>query len=373
MAVTSGGYALDVIGGTEVDSPEMHNTPNLTFLNFHGDPRQQTGLSGRLARLAAFYLCLLRYAATTNAGIFHILWNGKLQYFDRTFLMLYYKLLGKKVVFTAHNVNAGKRDGNDSFLNRLTLKSQYRLSDHIFVHTEKMKSELIQEFGVRDKAITVIPFGLNNSVPDTSLTPDEAKQKLGVAPEDKSVLFFGAIRPYKGLEHLVAAFQLVSRDRADYRLIIAGEPKKDSMQYLEQIQKSIAADSSRDRIIQKLEFIPDEETELYFKAADVVVLPYTLVFQSGVLFLGFSFGLPAIATDVGSFRDDIIAGETGYVSPSVEPQALAATITKYFASPLYSELRERRAKIRDFARSHNSWDVAGAEICKVYDRLLSGN
>ena len=60
--------------------------------------------------------------------------------------MLYYKLLGKRVVFTAHNVNAGKRDSNDSWLNRLSLKIQYQLSDHIFVHTEGMKSEMVSEF-----------------------------------------------------------------------------------------------------------------------------------------------------------------------------------------------------------------------------------
>ena len=58
--------------------------------------------------------------------------------------MLYYKLLGKQIVFTAHNVNAGKRDSNDSWLNRVSLKSNTALSDHIFVHTEGMKTELIR-------------------------------------------------------------------------------------------------------------------------------------------------------------------------------------------------------------------------------------
>ena len=63
-----------------------------------------------------------------------------------------------------------------------------------------------------------------------------------------------------------------------------------------------------DRVIAKIEYVPDEETELYFKAADVLILPYTHVFQSGVLFLGYSFGLPAIAADVGSLKEEIIEG-----------------------------------------------------------------
>ncbi len=90
--------------------------------------------------------------------------------FDRTLLMLYYRLLGKKVVLTLHNINASERDANDTTLNRSTLRFQYRLADHIFVHTEKMKLELMQEFRVLPARITVIPFGINNSVPNTSLT-----------------------------------------------------------------------------------------------------------------------------------------------------------------------------------------------------------
>src|SRR5581483_3462133 len=103
--------------------------------------------------------------ANAKPGIFHILWNNKFEFFDRTLLMLYYKLLRKKIVLTLHNINKGRRDSRDRRLNRLTLRFQYRLSDHIFVHTEKMKRELIEEFGEREDRVTVIPFGINNAVP----------------------------------------------------------------------------------------------------------------------------------------------------------------------------------------------------------------
>ncbi len=72
---------------------------------------------------------------------------------------------GKKVVFTAHNVNAGRRDKKDSWLNRITLKCQYKLADHVFVHTKKMKNELVGEFDVEAEKVTVIPYGINNAVP----------------------------------------------------------------------------------------------------------------------------------------------------------------------------------------------------------------
>ncbi len=168
---------------------------------------------------------LIRYAATAKAQIFHILWNNKFETFDRTFLMLYYRFLGKRIVLTVHNVNAGRRDFEDTPLNRLTLRIQYRPADHIFVHTEKMKLELVKEFDVKEDRVTVIPFGINNAVPNTSLTGSQARSHLGIRDGEKSILFFGNIAPYKGLEYLITAFQKVMLRHDDCRLIIAGRPK----------------------------------------------------------------------------------------------------------------------------------------------------
>lgn len=370
MALASKGVSLDVIGSDEVDSPEMHTTPNLTFLNLQGSTGQRVGPVGKVIRILRFYARLFGYAAGSKPRIFHILWNNKVPFFDRTLLMLYYKLLGKKVVFTAHNINAGRRDANDSILNRLTLKIQYRLADHIFVHTEKMRVELLESFGVRNEAVTVIPFGINNSVPNTQMTSAEARRKLGIESNAKTILFFGAIRPYKGLEHLVGAFQQVAPKNECYRLIIAGEEKKGSEQYLRDIQDAIAGDPCRTQVIQKIEFVPDAETEVYFKAADVLVLPYSEIFQSGVLFLAYSFGLPVIAADVGSFREDIIPGKTGYLSRSCSPVDLANAIETYFESDLFKKLERRRAEIWDHAMARNSWSVVADSTRNVYLKLL---
>jgi glycosyltransferase involved in cell wall biosynthesis len=197
-ALIAKGVYLDVIGSDLVDGPEMHVTPRLRFLNLHGS-KQEASVGIKIKRILVSYARLIRYAATAKPKILHILWNNKLELFDRTFLMLYYKLLGKKIVLTSHNVNAGRRDSKDSLLNRLTLKVQYRLADHIFVHTEKMKNELRERFHVGKAVVTIIPYGINNAVPDTDLTSAEAKQRLGIRDAERTVLFFGAIKPYKGL------------------------------------------------------------------------------------------------------------------------------------------------------------------------------
>jgi glycosyltransferase involved in cell wall biosynthesis len=269
-----------------------------------------------------------------------------------------------------HNVNAGRRDANDSLHNRLTLRVQYLLADHIFVHTEKMKHELLRDFGVREQAVSVIPFGINNSVPDTDLTAADAKERLGIREGEKAILFFGAIRPYKGLEYLVHAFQQIAMTSMQYRLIVAGEPKKGCEKYLDEIQRTVNRAVNPGQVIQRIQYIPDEETELYFKAADVLALPYTHVFQSGVLFLAYSFGLPVVAADVGSFREDIIEGRTGFLCRPCDSADLARAIETYFESDLFKTLDSRRQEIRDYANERHSWDIVGQMTRKVYAELL---
>ena len=365
----SKGATLDLIGSDELDVPEFRGKPRINFINLRGDQRSNARFVTKVRRICAYYGKLLRYAASAKPRIFHILWNNRFQLFDRTLLMLYYRCLGKRIVITTHNVNQRKRDGTDTFLNRLTLRMQYRLADHIFVHTERMKSELATEFGVQGGRITVIPFGINNAVPNTHLTAAEAKRRLGIRDQDKTILFFGRIAPYKGLEYLVNAFKFLSPSH-DYRLIIAGRPEKGCEGYLAGIQETIREETQRGRILLKPHFIPDDEIEVYFKAADVLVLPYRDVYQSGVLFLGYSFGLPVLASDVGSLKEGIVEGRTGWAFRPGDADDLARAIETYFASLLYAKLDERRQEIRDYATARHSWDRVGQITMNVYGHLL---
>jgi D-inositol-3-phosphate glycosyltransferase len=363
------GAALDLIGSDELDCPEFRGKPGVNFLNLRGNQQPDTSFVRKVSRVLLYYAKLIRYAATAKPRIFHILWNNKFEAFDRTLLTLYYKLLGKRIVLTAHNVNAGTRDSNDTSLNRLTLRIQYRLADAIFVHTEKMKLEMIEELGVHAGRITVIPFGINNAVPNTCLTPSEARRRLGIREGERAILFYGHIAPYKGLEYLIAAFRQVQSRRNGYRLIIAGRPKN-CAGYWRTIQETIREEVQEGRILLRAEFIPDEETEVYFKAADALVLPYRSIYQSGVLFLGHSFGLPVLAADVGSLKDEIVEGQTGFVFRPEDPADLAKAIERYFTSDLYSELNSRRQGIRAYATERHSWDVVGELSMSVYASLL---
>jgi glycosyltransferase involved in cell wall biosynthesis len=364
----SKGAALDLIASDELDCPDLNGAPGVNFLNLRGDQRPDASLMKKIIRVSVYYAKLIQYAATAGPKIFHILWNNKFLFFDRTLLTLYYKLLGKKIVLTLHNVNAGRRDSADSVLNRISLGIQYRLADHTFVHTEKMKSELVQEFRVRGTQVSVIPFGINNAVPNTNLTSIEAKRRLGIRDAEKTILFFGNIAPYKGLEYLVEAFQRLLAQNGESRLIIAGRPKNCEA-YWTALRGVIRRDTLQGRILLREDYIPDEETEVYFKAADVLALPYRHIYQSGVLFLGYSFGLPVLAADVGSLKDDVVEGKTGFVFRPEDPIDLARAMEQYFASELYTDLDARRQKIKEYASRRHSWDIVGQMTMSVYADL----
>lgn len=370
-ALASRGVVMDVIGSDELEGPELRGIPRTNFLNLRGDHRHDAGIVSKILRILRYYAKLMGYAATSKPKVFHILWNNKFELFDRTFLTLYYKLLGKKVVLTAHNVNKRRRDASDTRLNRLTLRVQYHLADHIFVHTQKMKAELTEEFGVPDSRVAIIPFGINNAVPSTSLSPAEAKQRLGILHSHKTILFFGQITPYKGLDYLIEAFRTESAKHNAYRLIIAGRPKPEFEEYWRSIENDIRGEVRDGRILVRAEFIPDTEIEVFLKCADVLALPYRHIYQSGVLFLGYSFGLPVLAADVGSLKEDIIEGETGFVFRPDDAADLANAIDRYFASDLFANLTSRRELISRQASRQHSWDTVSDMTVHVYSELLS--
>ena len=369
-ALTGTGVYVEVIGSNELSLPELLRNSQVNFLNLRGDQSTNAPFIKKVGRIISYYRRLLWYAIVAKPQVFHILWNNRLELLDRTLLLLFYRSLGRRIVFTAHNVNMRKRDGTDTWLNRLSLRIQYHLVDHIFVHTERMKEELITDFSVRKSKVSVIPFGINNTSPRTAVSPVEAKDRLGLSRTSKTILFFGQIGPYKGLEYLVQAFADLAKKDTSYQLVIAGKPKWNE-NYWRSIERLISDRGVEDRVLKRIGHVPDDETEVYFKAADVLVLPYVEIFQSGVIFLAYSFGLPVIAADVGSLKESIIEGKTGYTFKSRDSVNLAGKIEQYFQSDLFSKSESTRADIQAYANECYSWDKVAAITTAAYMQLLS--
>ena len=231
-----------------------------------------------------------------------------------------------------------------------------------------MRQQLEADFGVPARKVTTVPFGINQTVPITTMTRDDARLRLGLSPTAKVLLFFGNIAAYKGVDYAVQAMSRLVLTYPDAQLVIAGSPKSDDG-YWPTVMEMIKRLGLERNVSQAIAFIPDDEVETYFKAADVLVLPYTHVFQSGVLFLGYHFGLPAIATNVGGLKDDVLDGITGFTCHASDVDQLAETFEKFFRSPLYANLAARRSEIRDLMARRNSWSNVSEETCRVYGSL----
>jgi len=364
------GVRVDFIGSDSIKDAEVFKDENVSFYNLRGSQASNAPMKEKIVRILRYYLRLIKYSWKTDSKLFHIQWPNKFIHFDRVFLNFYYKILGKKLIFTAHNVNEGVRDGTDSFINRLSLNFMYKIVDHIIVHTDKMRRQVIEDFGVSEKKVTVIPFGINDMVFKSNLTRIEARSKLGLDSNERIALCFGRITPYKGLEYLLYALANQKKKNNHFRLIIAGKVDINCGKYWQDIQGIINEHNLREYVIEKTEYIPDRDIEVYFKSSDVLMLPYKFIYQSGVLFLSYSFGLPVIATDVGSLREEIIEGETGFVCKPEDPEDLSEKIDLYFKSELFKNLEKHRKIIMEYANERYSWDKVGGITYGVYKTLI---
>ena len=369
-ALVAKGICVDFIGNDEMGSCEIVKHENVSFFNLRGDQTTTASKAKKIFRVLLYYIRLIKYVTTTKTKVFHILWCNKFIIFDRTILNIYYKILGKKIVYTAHNVDERERDGGNNILNSFSLRFLYRIVDHIFVHTQKMKSQLVKEFKLADRKIEVIPFGVNNTIPKTKLSKNEAKKMLGCQHSKKVMLFFGNIAPYKGVEYAIHATSLLRNKHNEIKLIIAGQIKG-CMQYWMELENIIEKNKLDKHILKFNDYIPDEEVERFFKCADVVLLPYKFIYQSGVLFLAYSFGIPVIATDVGSLKEDIIEGKTGMICLAEDAKDLANKINYFFNSEIYKNEADTMKYIISYVNEKYSWEKVTEITRKVYCRAMA--
>jgi len=361
------GLGIDVID-SDRSAGAFDNLQNVNYLNYRGSLDPNVPNSQKYKRIARYYLRLISYAAKSNSKILHIQWLNKFFFFDCTLLNIYYKLMGKKIVYTAHNINQSKRDNKDNLFNRLTLKFLYNIVDHIIVHNGRMKRELAGDFKISDDKISVNRIGLNMKVPKTGMTQIEARKLLNIPESKKLILFFGGINEYKGVDILIESFSKSIIERDDLLLLIAGQSRND--EYVMKLKQMIKKFNLGEKCISHFQFIPENEVEKYFMAADCLALPYRAIFQSGLHVLSYAYGLPVIATDVGSFRDeDVLEGETGFICNPEDINDLKDTILKYFDSILYKNLEGKRKQIIGWATSTYSWDEIALKTFEIYKKI----
>lgn len=188
---------------------------------------------------------------------------------------------------------------------------------------------------------------------------EAAAAHLGIDPAKKTLLFFGLIREYKGLDILLEAF---SKLDDSYQLVIAGEPYGSFEKY----RKLIDSSPLRGNIKLIDSYIPDSEVPYYFSCSDVCVLPYRSATQSGISSVSYHFEVPLITTDVGGLKETVGEKGTGIVTPEVSSEAILNAIKEYFSSP---EVSKKYIEGIKKEKERLSWSNFCTNLLSLYRQL----
>ncbi len=219
---------------------------------------------------------------------------------------------------------------------------------------------------VRDDLMTFRPQAKNIVSPHPiysnfgeKLDREAAAEGLGLDPAKKTLLFFGLIREYKGLDILIEAF---SKLDDSYQLLIAGE----TYGSFERYQALIDASPNRGRIHLFNRFIEDSEVNRYFSASDLCVLPYRTATQSGISSISYHFDLPMVTTSVGGLKEMIGDSGTGIVTEEISADAIAEAIGRYFGD---EALRSNCVECIGAEKRRLSWATFCDNLINLYKEL----
>jgi len=253
-------------------------------------------------------------------------------------------------VLTAHYVlppQPGRRE-------LATARRAFGRMDAVVAHSEHGAARLRDEVGLDPARVRVIPHGAFDYL--TRLPGERPLAPELHGAEGPVILFFGLLRPYKGIDTLLEAF----RDVRGAELWIVGNPRMDP----EPLRRFAEATPGNVRFLTR--FVEDAEIPAIFRRADVVVLPYRDAEHSGVLYTGLAFGKPMVLSAVGGFPEVAATGAARLVRPE-DPAALAEALNELVADPAARERLARSAN--EAAAGPYSWDAVATQTLALYRDL----
>jgi glycosyltransferase involved in cell wall biosynthesis len=231
-----------------------------------------------------------------------------------------------RIVYICHNVVP--HDGGGTLDRRLAM-TVLRRGDAFIVHSEQDRYRLLALLPHAQVVKAFLPtYAEVVNQRDTTST-EMLRRQFGLPDHRPTLLFFGFVRPYKGLEYLIQALPLV-RQHLDVHLLVVGEFWTSPYFYQHYAQEF----GVEDAITFVNQYVPNEELQLFFDLADVVVLPYISATQSAVVQLAFGFGKPVITTRVGGLHEVVQDGVNGLIVPPQDEVALAEAIVRYFSDEM---------------------------------------
>lgn len=253
------------------------------------------------------------------------------------------------LITTVHDaqIHPGDRESS-SFGHSL----EWKCATQVSVHAEAIKQQLVEERGVAAEKIHVIPHGTYDFYQQWAR--DEIKE------QENTILFFGRIWDYKGLQYLIEAEPLITARIPNARIVIAG--RGDDFSKYERMMVN------RENFIVLNERIPDEQVAQLFQEATIVVCPYIEASQSGVLAIANTFGKPVVATTVGGIPEMIEHGKTGLLVPPCDARSLADAIVSLLQN--HSLRQQMRQYALHTSQTELSWSSIARRTMSVYHHAL---
>ena len=288
---------------------------------------------------------------------FHFFHVGMLELFN----VLLARAMGLQVVITAHDVEAFK----EGLSVPLFVHWVYRAARRVIAHSQVAKRELIQGLGIDEAKIDVILHGNYLDSIEHGITRKMAREHFGIPADKRVLLFFGQIKDVKGLDVLLEGFSLALANDANLHLLIGGRVwKTDFSKYQDIIDRRGLAP----HCTLQIRYIADAEVPYFHRCADLVVLPYLRIYQSGVALMAMSYGNPVLVSDIEGLLEVVSDGDTGFVFRSLDPHHLAVRLGEIFATPGH-RARIAQEGLRTVS-ARNDWGRLGEQSRDCYQRAL---
>jgi glycosyltransferase involved in cell wall biosynthesis len=292
--------------------------------------------------ISAIFYCILRKERNI---LFH-----SFSYTYKDLGMVLFMLVGNRTLFTiAHDVENFSA-GDKFWIKKFILQRCRR----IMVHNEFSKKELeLLHIPQTAQKTVVIPHGHFLELNKQQLNQSSAKHSLHLDANQIHLLFFGQIKAVKGLSILIEAMALLPEN---FHLVIAGKPQYSTSEIETRIQDL----HLEQRVTKAFRYITNEERNLYFSAADTAILPYTKIYQSGVLLMSMSYGIPCVTSDLAAFKEIISNGENGMLFQSENANDLAEKIRELFSSKVACD--SVRSKALQTMHTNHDWNAIALQF-----------
>ena len=277
------------------------------------------------------------------------------------------KIRNKKIVITIHNITPHMTNKWFVFADKIVNKMIFPFASVFIVHNQRNKDKLMNLYIMNEENIFIISHGAMLPEIMQNISKKKARESLGIPIKNKSLLFFGYIWRYKGLDTLLYAFNLVHKDIPESTLLIAGELVHGSKEWNE-YEKIIQTYSLQPFILKKIEYIPESEIEIYFSASDLVVLPYQEPFDThgGIAALAIAFKKPLVVTDIGGSPEYV--KDTRVISKPNDAEGLAKNIIRVLQDKqLYAKLsKDSKERAQEL-----TWDTIAQKTVSIYQNLMN--